>query len=162
MSGIPFKKNNIFMKYIFKIIILLFTAYLGWIFVSASLDKIIDPHQFSKSISNYQITPYWINNLVALILPWVELICGILMFVAIYLLFYQKSNFIDIPNNMIIAMLLWFIFILSIAVYRGLDIDCGCGVGEDISPAERLIEDIYLLMFSIIIKFRLRIAQFFK
>ena len=57
-------------------------------------------------------------------------------------------------------MLLWFIFILSIASIRGLDIDCGCGLDEKTTPYDRLIEDIYLFIVTIIIKFRVRILDF--
>ena len=163
MSGIPFKKNNMILRKLFNLFLFAAISYIGWIFISASLDKIVDPSSFSKSISNYEITPYWINNLLALFLPWVELICGILMFVGLYYFFKNKSKLIDIPNNIIILMLLWFIFILSVAVYRNLDIDCGCGISDNnLTPFERLIEDIYLLITSIIIKFRLRIISFFK
>jgi hypothetical protein len=161
MSGIPFKKNNMILKKLFNLFLFAAISYIGWIFISASLDKIVDPSSFSKSISNYEITPYWINNLLALFLPWIELICGILMFVGLYYFFKNKSKLIDIPNNIIILMLLWFIFILSVAVYRDLDIDCGCGISDDkTTPFEILIKDIYLLITSIIIKFRLRITSF--
>ena len=146
---------------IFKVILFLSMCYLGYVFISASLDKIIDPVSFSKSINNYEITPYWINNLVALILPWIELICGFLMIISIIGLRSNRLNFIDIANNLIILMLLWFVFILSIAIFRGLDIDCGCGLSEDKTlPTDRLIKDIYLLIMSIIIKFRVRIMHF--
>lgn len=149
------------LKKTFTFILFLLTAYLGWIFIVASLDKIVDPIAFSKSISNYKITPYWINNIIALILPWIELICGLLMFISIIGLFNNKFNFIDISNNMIMLMLLWFIFILSLAVFRGLDIDCGCGLSKEKTvPMDRLIEDIYLLISSIIIKFRVSIMNF--
>ena len=146
---------------IFKVILFLSMSYLGYIFISASLDKIIDPVSFSKSINNYEITPYWINNLVALILPWIELICGFLMIISIIGLFSNRLNFVDIANNLIILMLLWFIFILSIAIFRGLDISCGCGLSEDKTlPIDSLIKDIYLLIMSIIIKFRVSIMNF--
>ena len=163
MNGTPFKENNMIIKKIFNLILFFGISYIGWIFVSSSIDKIIDPSTFSKSISNYEITPYWMNNLVALTLPWVELICGLLMFLGLYFDYKNQSNLIDIPNNLIILMMLWFIFILSIAVYKGLDIDCGCGISEDkTTPLERLIEDIYLLITTIIIKFRLKITSFFE
>tara|TARA_B110000014_G_C20018193_1_gene528154 strand:+ start:113 stop:580 length:468 start_codon:yes stop_codon:yes gene_type:complete len=146
---------------IFKVILFLSMCYLGYVFISASLDKIMDPVSFSKSINNYEITPYWINNLVALILPWIELICGFLMIISIIGLYSNRLNFVDIANNLIILMLLWFVFILSIAIFRGLDIDCGCGLNEDKTlPIDRLIKDIYLLIMSIIIKFRVRIMNF--
>ena len=155
-------KNPISLRKIFfNLCLFLCVYYIGFTFIAASLDKIINPHEFSESIRVYKISPYWGNNLVAIILPWVELICGILLLYGLYCFFSSKSNFIDVPNNIIIVMLIWFIFILSIAVYRGLDIDCGCGISEDkTTPLERLIEDIYLLITSFIIKFRLRIIAF--
>lgn len=158
-----YSKTKLMYKKIINILLSIFSIYIGWTFISASIDKIIDPAIFSKNISNYEITPYWINNLVALTLPWVELLCGILIIIGLFLFFNRKSNFIDIPNNLIILMLLWFIFILSIAVYRDLDIDCGCGISDDkITPMERLIEDIYLLIITFFIKFRLKILSFFR
>ena len=36
------------MRNIFKLILLIFAGYLGWIFISASLDKIVDPSIFKK------------------------------------------------------------------------------------------------------------------
>lgn len=150
-------------KKVFNIILSISSIYIAYTFIFASLDKIANPASFAKDISNYEITPYWINNLVALTLPWVELICGILIIVGLFLFINKKSNFIDIPNNIIILMLLWFVFILSIAVYKGLDIDCGCGISEDkTTPMQRLIEDIYLLLITFFIKFRIKILSFFE
>lgn len=150
-------------KKVFNIILSISSIYIAYTFIFASLDKIANPASFAKDISNYEITPYWINNLVALTLPWVELICGILIIVGLFLFINKKSNFIDVPNNIIILMLLWFVFILSIAVYKGLDIDCGCGISEDkTTPMQRLIEDIYLLLITFFIKFRIKILSFFE
>ena len=155
-------KNNISIRNLFIYLVLfLSTYYLGLTFISASLDKIVDPHEFSKSITAYEISPYSINNFVALVLPWIELICGILLFVSFFFFFKNKNNFIDIPNNMIIIMLIWFIFILAIASIRGLEIDCGCGLSENKTlPIDRLKEDIYLLIISFVIKFRAYIFNF--
>ncbi|MFL2988689.1 MAG: MauE/DoxX family redox-associated membrane protein [Candidatus Neomarinimicrobiota bacterium] len=150
-------------RIVFNILLSFSSIYIAYIFIFASLDKIVNPANFAKDISNYEITPYWMNNLVALTLPWIELICGILIVVGLFLFIYKKSNFIDIPNNIIILMLLWFVFILSIAVYKGLDIDCGCGISEDkTTPMQRLIEDIYLLLITFFIKFRIKILSFFE
>ena len=150
-------------KKVFNIILSISSIYIAYTFIFASLDKIANPASFAKDISNYEITPYWMNNLVALTLPWIELICGILIIVGLFLFINKKSNFIDVPNNIIILMLLWFVFILSIAVYKGLDIDCGCGISQDkTTPMQRLIEDIYLLLITFFIKFRIKILSFFE
>ena len=157
-------KNPISLRKIFfNICLFLCVYYVGFTFIAASLDKIIDPSSFSENIRAYEISPNWSNNLIAITLPWVELICGILLLYGLHRFYLNSSSMIDIPNNLIILMLIWFIFMLSIAVYRGLDIDCGCGISEDkTTPLERLIEDIYLLIFSIIIKFRQRIINIFE
>jgi len=158
-----YSQAKIMYKKVFNIILSISSIYIAYTFIFASLDKIANPASFAKDISNYEITPYWTNNLVALTLPWVELICGILIIVGLFLFINKKSNFIDVPNNIIILMLLWFVFILSIAVYKGLDIDCGCGISEDkTTPMQRLIEDIYLLLITFFIKFRIKILSFFE
>ena len=148
-------------KIFFNLVLFLSAYYLGLTFISASLDKIVDPFDFSKAILNYEIMPYWTINLTAIFLPWLELICGLLLFigVSISIIKNMKIAFIDISNNIIILMLLWFIFILAIAHIRGLDIDCGCGIGEKTLPLDRLKEDIYLLITAFIIKFRDRILS---
>ena len=174
MSGIHFinsidynlnMKNKISLRKIFfNLILFLLAYYLGFTFISASLDKIADPYTFSNDILNYEIIPYWIVNLSALFLPWIELVCGLLLLFAILLNIVKNidtANYIDSSNNIIILMLFWFILILSVAHFRGLDIDCGCGLGESKTlPLDRLKEDIYLLIIAFIIKFRGLISNF--
>ena len=59
-----------------KKIILLFRFILAFIFIYASIDKIINPIVFSNSIDNYHITPISLNNIFALVIPWIELVVG--------------------------------------------------------------------------------------
>tara|TARA_B100000029_G_scaffold508940_1_gene597028 strand:+ start:660 stop:1139 length:480 start_codon:yes stop_codon:yes gene_type:complete len=148
-------------KLIFNLCLFLCIYYLSFTFIAASLDKISDPYSFSRNINDYQITPYWIANFVALLLPWLELICGFLLIISSFR-FMSKFKLLDVSNNFIILMLLWFIFILAIASIRGLDIDCGCGLAEKTTPFDRLKEDIALLIASFIIKFRDSVRLFFK
>ena len=155
------KKEISLIKISFNFCLFLCVYYLGFTFIAASLDKIVDPYQFSESITNYQITPYWISNLVALILPWLEFICGLLLIISCLKIFSDFDLF-DISNDLIILMLIWFIFMLSIAWLRGLDIDCGCGLAEKTTPFDRLKEDIALLIAGFIIKFRCKIRIFLK
>ncbi|SVE30500.1 uncharacterized protein METZ01_LOCUS483354, partial [marine metagenome] len=57
------------------------------------------------------------NNLLALFIPWLELIIGICLI----------FNFnINGASLLSIILLIWFIFILSQAILRGINIDCGC------------------------------------
>ena len=90
---------------------------LGFIFIYASIDKILDPLSFSNLIDNYHVTPVFLNNLFALFVPMLELVIGICL---IFNLNINGASFISI------ALLLWFLFILSQALVRGINVDCGC------------------------------------
>ena len=60
-----------------SVIALLCRVILGIVLIYASIDKIIDPVSFSDSIDNYHISPYILNNIAALIIPWIELLIGL-------------------------------------------------------------------------------------
>jgi len=90
---------------------------LGGVFIYASLDKILHPAAFAQAVFNYQILPAQLVNLMALVLPWVELIIGLLLLSGIWL-----------PGAVLGVNLLMVIF-LSALVFntaRGLNISCGC------------------------------------
>ena len=90
---------------------------LGYVFIYASIDKIIDPVSFSDIIDNYHITPVLLNNLFALFIPWLELIIGLCL---IFNIKVHGASFLSI------LLLLWFIFILTQAIFRGINVECGC------------------------------------
>jgi uncharacterized membrane protein YphA (DoxX/SURF4 family) len=91
--------------------------FLGAIFIFASLDKILNPLTFAKSIDNYQILPDRLVNLSAIILPWIELILGSLLVAGIWL-----PGAIALLNLLLVA----FFTALVFNVARGLNVDCGC------------------------------------
>ncbi len=90
---------------------------LGAIFIYAGGSKIIHPAAFAKTVYHYQILPDFLINSFAVALPWIEIVTGGLLIVGIWL-----------PGAVVCANLLLILFLtaLSIAVARGLDIDCGC------------------------------------
>ena len=52
---------------------------LGLTFVFAAVEKISYPEEFAVAIQAYQIVPMQYINIIALILPWLELVCGVLL-----------------------------------------------------------------------------------
>tara|TARA_B100000287_G_C20452502_1_gene710062 strand:+ start:443 stop:883 length:441 start_codon:yes stop_codon:yes gene_type:complete len=134
-----------------RYVILLSRFVLGIIFIYASIDKIIDPISFSSTIDNYHISPYSLNNIAALVIPWLELIIGVFLICGIFI---NGSSFIAI------LLLLFFIFILTQALLRGINVDCGCfdlnaDTLEDsqlrIKMIRRILEDILFLVLAFII-----------
>ncbi|MHC1730218.1 MAG: MauE/DoxX family redox-associated membrane protein [Syntrophobacteraceae bacterium] len=90
---------------------------LGAIFIAASIDKIIHPGQFAKIIYNYQLLPEYLINIVAIVLPWLEVFLGLLIIAEFWL-----------PGAAVLANLLLFSF-FSALIYnlsRGMDVHCGC------------------------------------
>lgn len=89
----------------------------GVTFIYASYYKIIEPGDFAKSIWYYHMVPGTFINLIAVILPWAELICGIFLILGVA---YRGS--------VVLVGLMTVVFILAIAsaMARGIDLDCGC------------------------------------
>lgn len=90
---------------------------LGATFIYASYSKILAPAVFAKIIYGYGLFPEILINLLAIILPFVELIAGLALIIG----FYPRSAALIIN-----AMLLAFIISLSINIIRGHEFDCGC------------------------------------
>jgi hypothetical protein len=69
------------------------------------------------SIWYYHLVPGSLINGIALVLPWVELICGITLILGFW---YRGSA-------LLINLMLWvFVAALVSTILRGIDIDCGC------------------------------------
>jgi uncharacterized membrane protein YphA (DoxX/SURF4 family) len=102
---------------------------LGVIFVVAALPKIVDPPSFAHFIYNYKLVPWSLINLMALVMPWLELLCGLALILGIW-----KGT----ARTIIGAMLLMFIGAIAINLARGNAIDCGC---FDVSAAGKTTEE---------------------
>ncbi|MCP4684511.1 MAG: DoxX family membrane protein [bacterium] len=91
--------------------------FVGGALIYASYYKIIEPATFAKSIWYYHMVPGYLINLMALILPWLEMLCGLALILGIW---YRGAV---LWSN---ALLLIFIVALASTIARGLSIDCGC------------------------------------
>ena len=116
---------------------------LGSVFIIAAIDKIGAPDAFAENIYAYGLVPYPLINLFALVLPWLELLCGIFLI----------SGMLVRPSAVILSfLLLIFILAIIIALSRHLNIDCGCFGKEHATPVswEKVLEDIGLLLLGIL------------
>ncbi len=90
---------------------------LGAVFVFASWHKITNPAEFSKIIYGYGLFPKNSINMLAIWVPFVELVCGICLIFGIW-----KRPALLLLN----VLLLTFILIIAINLIRGHEFDCGC------------------------------------
>ena len=91
---------------------------LAAVFFAAALAKIASPHDFAVAVFRYQMLPYALVNVVALFLPWMELLCAVALVAA--------PRFRDAALTMILGMLLVFTAAIAFNLYRGIDTACGC------------------------------------
>jgi putative oxidoreductase len=120
---------------------LVLRVFVGGFFVYASMSKIPYPAQFAEAIANYRLVPYWVLNLGAVILPWIEFVCGLFLILG----FMSRANAILIG-----LMLIMFDVMVLINMYWGAPITCGCydTVGEPIGW-RKIIENAIMLVFTV-------------
>jgi|TARA_B100000678_G_C17921449_1_gene387524 uncharacterized membrane protein YphA (DoxX/SURF4 family) len=110
---------------------------LGAVFLWASFGKILEPGDFARSISNYHIVPFGIENIIALILPWLELLIGMGLILGIM---------VDGSVQISAILLIMFILMIGQAMLRGFNIECGCGLKEgEMIGLNKILENIVFI-----------------
>ncbi len=90
---------------------------LGVVFMVAAVDKIGSPAAFAQNIANYRLLPFQTINALAIVLPWLEMVAGLLLAVG----WWTRAAVLVIDGLLVV-----FIVAISQAMARGLDISCGC------------------------------------
>ncbi|MGE4191866.1 MAG: MauE/DoxX family redox-associated membrane protein [Pseudodesulfovibrio sp.] len=96
---------------------LAFRLYLGGLFVYAAMYKINYAAEFSTTIASYRLIPYWAVNVMTLVMPWTEIICGAMLLLGVRV----KSVTVIIGGLLSVFTLAIFINLL-----RNAPISCGC------------------------------------
>ena len=123
-----------FLSFVLRLVI-------GGIFLYAGVVKILEPAQFANDVANYRVPPAALVNFVAITLPWVETVAGILMVMGFWL-----------PGSSLVITGLMGVFLAAIgqALVRRLDINCGCfgTIEAGKIDALTLARDFALLFFA--------------
>ncbi len=128
----------------FAAVLLVSRLFLGGVFLFSGVTKILEPGGFALSIYHYQLLPDLLVNPAAIILPWVEVVCGM----ALILRWWVGG-----ASLVVTALLLVFLMALAITLVRGLDISCGCfsSTGEGKISWWYLLRDFSLFAMGILI-----------
>lgn len=90
---------------------------LGGTFVYAAVLKVMDPPSFVVDIGHYHLLPYPLTVVLAIYLPWLELVCG----GAALFRWHERGALI-----LLLGLCVLFSLALASAWFRDLDISCGC------------------------------------
>jgi len=123
---------------------------LGLLFILAAWPKLMDPPGFAKALWAYELFPAWSLSPLALGLPWLESLCGLLLVLGVW---------VRTAAAWILLLLVGFILALSINLARHHPVDCGCfSLTQTSSQAERLrdmklsiLRDLGLLVLAILV-----------
>jgi len=120
---------------------LLIRLAIGCIFIASSLPKIRQPYDFLGSVYSYELIGPKLGMLTAMTLPWLELSVGICLVGGIFVGGALLAS---------IGMATMFTFVLASALYRGLDISCGCfsSSNAEIISYSTLMRSCLILLFS--------------
>lgn len=114
---------------------------IGTLFMISALPKIRHTYDFLGDVYGYELVGPKMGMLVAMVLPWAELLVGICLL---------GSVFVGGALLVSTGMGLMFTFVLSWAIYQGLDISCGCfGAGSHQIGYGTLVRAVLITVFSL-------------
>jgi putative oxidoreductase len=124
---------------------LLLRVVIGVMFIVAAMSKFIYPAEFAENLAAYRIMPYWSINFIAVLMPWLEMICGLFLIIGLM----TRS-----VSAMLTVFLFGFTVFVAINVLRGTPISCGCfdSVGQEISW-KKVFMDLSLMLLALQIFF---------
>ena len=128
-----------------KYFLLALRLIVGGVFFASGLLKVGDPLVFAQDIKNFRMVSHEVSFITALILPWIEILCGALLITGI----------LRRPSALLASgLLIGFIILVGVTMARGIDTDCGC-FGSLSHKADwwLLLQDGVLLLMSLSVLF---------
>ena len=125
------------------VIVVLAQLGIAVVFLAAALGKVGDAAAFARQIYYFRMLPPGLENLLAITLPWVELLAALSLLLRVR----PRAGAVVTAGLMGV-----FVFVVAAAVARGLDIECGCFGTADASRVgtSKLIENIALLALALV------------
>jgi uncharacterized membrane protein YphA (DoxX/SURF4 family) len=119
---------------------------IGLLFLWAALAKLGSIGGFAAQLHNYRMLPLALENLVALMVPWIEFVAGLALVLGVR------------PRaGAVVALGMMAVFTVAVAVAwgRGLNIECGCfgAAGASKVGARKLAENLGLTALAALASF---------
>jgi putative oxidoreductase len=134
------------------VVLLIFRLLLAAIFIYAAVQKIGKPLRFAEEIRTYSVVGYGVPlYLMAVVLPWLELICGIALATGFFI---RGAALVLLGLN---AMFLVVIAKRTVGnMHAGVPFlkvyfDCGCGFGATFAWKKLLEDSIYFILAMILL-----------
>ena len=136
-------------EWIFTIVSLAMRWSLAITFIYACIHKIAVPYDFALQVATYQILPLSLVNLQAIILPWVELVVGVLLIIG---LLTRPAALVTIGMNIM------FIAAIAMALAADLQLQCGCfaaaDVGDQMDSSLIVRDAIFMVIGAVVVYIR--------
>jgi len=120
------------------------------LFLWAGISKALDPQGSVLSVDGYEVLPDPVVQVVAILLPWIEIAIATLLILGLFMRFAGLAT---------VALMIVFIAGMAQAKARGLEIDCGCfgssGAGEGVSWWD-ILRDVPLVLAGLYLASRPR------
>jgi putative oxidoreductase len=128
-------------------LVIIFRTVVGLVFLWASYNKLFDPGSFAQALDNYRLLPGWAVNPMAVVMPWLEFVCALLLL---------SGQRVRTASFIVSGLLVVFIAAVGISMLRGLDVQCGCfSAGSSRKIGFRLLgEDVLYLAMTGFLFFR--------
>jgi uncharacterized membrane protein YphA (DoxX/SURF4 family) len=125
---------------------------IGLIFIAAALGKLGDLRAFALQVHNYRLAPIWSQNLLAMTLPWIEILAGVALVVGVR----ARAGAV-----IVLALMVIFTFAVGAAWARGLDFECGCFGKASAARigATKFFENIGLIVLALVATLQPRRAE---
>jgi uncharacterized membrane protein YphA (DoxX/SURF4 family) len=113
---------------------------LGCMFLYSSLPKIRQPYDFLSSVYKYELVGPKLGLLIAMVLPWIELMVGVCLLGGIF-----------VGGALLVSIVMgaMFTFVVDSALYRDLEISCGCFSAAGAIGYDTLIRACAIMLVSI-------------
>lgn len=118
-----------------------FRLFLAGLFFYAGFVKAYPPEQrlvFEMDLSSYQLFPLWAVIALAYVLPWFEMVLGVLLLVG------WKLRYVAVVAG---VLLVAFVGLMAITYLRGIEANCGCFASDEpISPTTLARDSLFIVM----------------